>query len=728
MTDAELQALWDKNVNAPPPKRLSEDEFFKKYGKAERSGGGFGIGTGALALGDFSLGLASKTLDMLIKAPEGILGVLKGESPDEELAAFYGRDVSDSATARYVEENPVLSALTGYRARTKGGQLLEHGEEWVMGKLSALGEKAYDISKGDPMRTYTEEDTPISRAAAETSSYLGNLFGSAIKYGVPFVAAHRAAKAAPAVASATRDVAGSGIMGGAGLAQRALPGSNVLESAGRFVGENRLKTTNFQLQQLNNRREFAYHVLGQDIKIPDWYTSPIAKMFHAVEMAHTGLKQRKNATESLDGFTPNVIAELESTLREMNQIKQGTNTRVDRVSDIFHGQVAHILTTMQKMEPYSARTKLFEERFGSHIFPDNVKNVAARFSSNDVLQLMDRYLGEPLKDTAILDAHVTPFVKMGQKSGIIHMSTKAFHKIRNNLYKMGYKSGFTDVGKQSAIPNQYYGNIFSFKGYLPLIHQVNRLMKEQGPNATKESIISSLKKLDADLISQHKLALKAWEADRPVRGKYLPESVTGGPPGGKKIFGGQVNILGKEFTAPSGEFAIPYKIRMKFWNASKPKEKTYAALNLEKNIVDSGGYISVGQQVLSLDTLLATIFNRAIFDKANPSRGAVFNYDSYQLGTGKKYLDKPFTMGADTHRIFMDIIPWSKDFYDMVVGGREGGGAVISQLPAVETRMVAPRGRPRTVETRPSVERDVPLGQASLYKAPLQQMKKFGIM
>ena len=728
MTDAELQALWDKNLNAPPPKRLSEDEFFKKYGKAERSGGGFGIGTGALALGDFSLGLASKTLDMLIKAPEGILGVLKGESPDEELAAFYGRDVSDSATARYVEENPVLSALTGYRARTKGGQLLEHGEEWVMGKLSALGEKAYDISKGDPMRTYTEEDTPISRAAAETSSYLGNLFGSAIKYGVPFVAAHRAAKAAPAVASATRDVAGSGIMGGAGLAQRALPGSNVLESAGRFVGENRLKTTNFQLQQLNNRREFAYHVLGQDIKIPDWYTSPIAKMFHAVEMAHTGLKQRKNATESLDGFTPNVIAELESTLREMNQIKQGTNTRVDRVSDIFHGQVAHILTTMQKMEPYSARTKLFEERFGSHIFPDNVKNVAARFSSNDVLQLMDRYLGEPLKDTALLDAHVTPFVKMGQKSGIIHMSTKAFHKIRNNLYKMGYKSGFTDVGKQSAIPNQYYGNIFSFKGYLPLIHQVNRLMKEQGPNATKESIISSLKKLDADLISQHKLALKAWEADKPVRGKYLPESVTGGPPGGKKIFGGQVNILGKEFTAPSGEFAIPYKIRMKFWNASKPKEKTYAALNLEKNIVDSGGYISVGQQVLSLDTLLATIFNRAIFDKANPSRGAVFNYDSYQLGTGKKYLDKPFTMGADTHRIFMDIIPWSKDFYDMVVGGREGGGAVISQLPAVETIIKKPRGRPRLVETRPSVEVDVPLGQASLYKAPLQQMKKFGIM
>jgi len=56
MTDAELQALWDKNLNAPPPKRMSEEEFFKTYMKngepeEKRSGGGFGPGVGALALG-----------------------------------------------------------------------------------------------------------------------------------------------------------------------------------------------------------------------------------------------------------------------------------------------------------------------------------------------------------------------------------------------------------------------------------------------------------------------------------------------------------------------------------------------------------------------------------------------------------------------------------------------------------------------------------------------------
>jgi len=123
---------------------------------------------------------------------------------------------------------------------------------------------------------------------------------------------------------------------------------------------------------------------------------------------------------------------------------------------------------------------------------------------------------------------------------------------------------------------------------------------------------------------------------------------------------------------------------------------------------------------------LATIQNRAIFDKVNPDRGAVFNYDSYQLGTGKKTIDPIFTMGSDTHRIFMDIINWSSDarWADMVIGGRERGGAVISQLPAIETRMVGTRrGR-----NAPQVEVDVPLTGASLYQAPLQQMRKHGIL
>jgi hypothetical protein len=290
---------------------------------------------------------------------------------------------------------------------------------------------------------------------------------------------------------------------------------------------------------------------------------------------------------------------------------------------------------------------------------------------------------------------------MGKNSGIIHMSTKAFHRIRQNIDKMGHESGFRKNGEQVAYPNAYYRNVFSFKGQLPLVHQVNRLMREQGPNATKDSIISSLKELDAGLIEQHKLALNAWKEGKPVRG-------------GEKMKG--------------REGFIPYQWRVRVWKAQKPKQKTYAGLNLDKNIVDSGGYISVQQAILSHDTLLATIMNRAIFDKANPSRGAVFNFDSYQLGTGKKIVDAPLTMGADTHRIFVDIIPWSKDFYDMVVGGRESGGAVIAQLPALETQMVGRRGRPKLGEEQIKVERDRPVTGASIYQGPYKQMRKHGIM
>ena len=696
MTDAELQALWDKNVNAPPPKRLSEDEFFKKY---KKGGGAISPASGAVALGDWALGFGSKTLDFALNTPEAIWDVARGQSPDEDLAAFYGRDVRDNATARLIEENPVLSALTGYRPQTAGGQFLERGEEWALGKLSALGEKAYDISKGDPMRTYSEADTPIARAAKETSSYLGNLFGSTIKYGVPLAVAHRGTKTF--TTGVGRDVAGSTVMGGAGLVQRALPGSNVLESAGRFVGENRLKTTNLQLQQLNDRRNFSRNILGIEVDIPNWYNHPMAKVLHTVEMAHAALKHRKDAKAALEGFTPNVLTEMEWILGQINSKRAEKAGRSDYYSDVFHGQVAHILTTLQKMEPYSARTKMFEDRFNSHIFPDNVKNVAGRFSSNNVLELMDKYLGEPLKDSAILDAHVTPFLKMGKNSGIIHMSTKAFHRIRQNIDKMGHESGFRKTGEQVAYPNAYYRNVFSFKGQLPLVHQVNRLMREQGPNATKDSIISALKELDAGLIEQHKLALNAWKEGKPVRG-------------GEKMKG--------------REGFIPYQWRVRVWKAQKPKQKTYAGLNLDKNIVDSGGYISVQQAILSHDTLLATIMNRAIFDKANPSRGAVFNFDSYQLGTGKKIVDAPLTMGADTHRIFVDIIPWSKDFYDMVVGGRESGGAVIAQLPALETQMVGRRGRPKLGEEQIKVERDRPVTGASIYQGPYKQMRKHGIM
>ena len=128
MTDAELQALWDENITGPVSERLSESEFFKKYTKEKkRSGGGFGPAAGALALGDFALGFGSKALDFTLNAPEAIWDVARGQAPDEELGEFYGRDVRDNATARLIEENPVLSALTGYRPQTAGGQLLEHG-------------------------------------------------------------------------------------------------------------------------------------------------------------------------------------------------------------------------------------------------------------------------------------------------------------------------------------------------------------------------------------------------------------------------------------------------------------------------------------------------------------------------------------------------------------------------------------------------------------------------
>ena len=80
MTDAELQALWDKNMEAPPPKRLSRSEFFEKFKKArpERNYAQKTVdvldrnfpGVGGVA--DWALGFGSKTADFLANAPEAI--------------------------------------------------------------------------------------------------------------------------------------------------------------------------------------------------------------------------------------------------------------------------------------------------------------------------------------------------------------------------------------------------------------------------------------------------------------------------------------------------------------------------------------------------------------------------------------------------------------------------------------------------------------------------------
>ena len=709
MTNAELQAIWDENMEAPPPKRLSRAEFFKKY-KKDRPERNYAQRTvdvldknfpGVGGVADWALGFGSKTADFLANAPEAIWDVARGQSPDPELAARYDRPLRDNATARFIEGNPVASAITGYRPTTDVGKTMEHGEEWALEKLGALGQG-------------------VDRWSAETmgyqsSGYGGNLAASALKYGVPLAVAHGAIKYAPGLVTKTAGTAQ--IQAAKGL-QKVLPESDILSKAVERVGDNRFNTINLQLPMINDRRNIKLEFLGNKYNIPDWYGNALNKGFHAVDMALVALRQRKNAANALDGFTPNVVEVMQRVLQNIEEKKSLVSAetgktkkqqRVDYLADVFHGQLGHILASLEKMEPNSARTAQFRDNFGEYLFPDNVRTLSSRLSATDIEAVMGKYLGEALNNPNMIDAHILPFVKAMAEEPFVHLSSKPFHEIRQNITKMKDRGGFKEDGSHATYPNNWRQNAFSFKGQLPLIHQVQRILKEQGESATKESIIAELKKMDPEVLDQFNQSHQAWKDARPDVGSLSFRSM------------GMPNQYGK----------LDTPISYARWKFAEPKPRSYEALDLEKNIVVHGGYVSVGQKILSTDTLLATVQNRAIFDMKNPDRAAVLNFDSYQLGTGHKAIDTAVTAGSDTTRIFFDWIPWvgkgkgvSPDLYDMVVGGIEAGGAVIEQMRPLGFTEGAVEG----AVGRPRVSKPIPLTGGTLYQPGTKQMQSMGLL
>jgi hypothetical protein len=85
---------------------------------------------------------------------------------------------------------------------------------------------------------------------------------------------------------------------------------------------------------------------------------------------------------------------------------------------------------------------------------------------------------------------------------------------------------------------------------------------------------------------------------------------------------------------------------------------------LNKSIVDDGDWISISQWSLSDDTLLATIPIRMIINKKNPNLGYYVLYDQMKQGSGVPILESILDAGSDTNRIYIDVHPMSKTFWD----------------------------------------------------------------
>jgi len=415
--------------------------------------------------------------------------------------------------------------------------------------------------------------------------------------------------------AATRPIAGSAIIGGAKVLQKARPESKVVDAAAEFVGPHRLNVGNLARPQLINRR-----IEG----LPDWYSHWGAKIPHLRSMIKDAMKGRKDTAIIPDNVK-----------REMDRLEEA-GIIDNMTADLWQANPAYVQSVMEKFFPRDPRTLKLRAILGDSIFPREAYTTIREISrdGNVVKNLLDDVTDMP---SEMFSSHVSPHIakELDLAGHNVHISTKPFHIGSQPPYKIpqdGYMVG--DVKKAHGLAyhldraNYFVGEgfrtrgVFSWRGRLPVLPEVKNLV-ESGVKS-KDEIISSIMSKNMDLIKSFNKATKEWKARRP------------------NLSGGRSSMY---------EYAM--------WRASRPKKRLYNRDELEKNIFDDGQNISVSQHFLTSDTLLATMPVRMIINKRNPLEGGYVYWDQMKQGTGQKWADWALDIGSDTNRLFIDIQPFT---------------------------------------------------------------------
>ena len=434
---------------------------------------------------------------------------------------------------------------------------------------------------------------------------------------------------ARAGAAVAKPIAGSTVMGGAKVVQKALPEKDIVNPAAEFVGENRLNVGNLARSQIINRRTQEKYgsptLKGKGLR--DWYSHQFAKLGHGLDMARTAIKNRKDRA-----VIPQHIKD------EMAQLEKAGITN-EGFSDLWQANPAYVQSIMEKFHPRNPITLKLREILGDSIFPRETYTTIREISRDGgvIKNLLDDVTDMP---SEMFSSHVSPHIakELDLAGHNVHISTKPIHigspvsfKINSDGYYVGAKGSPGVYNLESANyfrsgPNQGQKSfetrgIFAWKGRLPVVNEVKRLV--EGGVKSKDEIISSIMSKNMDLIKSFNKATKEWNSRKPDI------------PGGR---------------SSAYEYAM--------WRASRPKKRLYNRDELEKNIFDDGQNISVSQHVLTTDTLLATMPVRMIINKHNPLEGAYVFWDQMKQGTGKKAIDWALDIGSDTNRLFLDIHPF----------------------------------------------------------------------
>ena len=268
-------------------------------------------------------------------------------------------------------------------------------------------------------------------------------------------------------------------------------------------------------------------------------------------------------------------------------------------SNQYHAQIAYNVSILEKFKPGDPRiARLQEGGVDRYIFPDH-KLTTIQGLKNDP-KIIQGLVGKNL-DKDLISNHISPKIAsdMNLKGTKVHISTKPF-----------------------------------FTG--SMTHQIG------GFNAPPTGLA---KRTLAQLLGKTIV----------LDGKSIKFTSTRHAP-----YIDRMRTIVKDFARAKNELTKDSLIQaFKDYNAgsSLPKKNLFDIQYLKKNIVDDGEFISISQQVLTNDTLLATMPVRFIVNKMNPSEGYFIMYDQMKQGSGFPLVESGLDIGSDVNRIFIDVQP-----------------------------------------------------------------------
>lgn len=381
-----------------------------------------------------------------------------------------------------------------------------------------------------------------------------------------------------------------------------------------------------------------------------------------------------------------------------NKIKVGDkNQSVDSVRKMaenqYHAQLAYNRSVLEKYKPGDPRIeRLISGELDKYLTPKHVIMTRNQFNTK-APQAIQEIIGGQI-DEGILKRHVgnQMIEDMNLKSDNIHLSTKPFFFLsaKNALVRTAssvdettgiagpYKGGATGIPGgflKSIVRDGKLKAKISKKTHGDYTGQLQKFLRARaGMPTTKKDVLDHFKvenkRMDIAMKDKIEIAdrdLRAREAKMDPSIRYSPARWTKAH---KKAFDKTKSLRDRKNQA---QYDLAY---------------------VRKNLVDDGEYMSITQQALTDDTLLATIPIRMIVNKNNPELGYYVLYDQMKQGSGIPIIEAALDAGSDMDRIYIDIQPLKAG---VGAGERVSMQTDVATKPEIPGRREAGKG---TVEER----------------------------